>query len=179
MSGHIKKIPTCIKELCVIAICSFAGVFVAMQDHADVVFSSMDGVLTYLSIMASVSFAILAILMQRFDNKRDAAMSVGDLEDEALNIIQNMNVEILRIVFMLLPVLAYSAIAFFDVRNNVNAGFLAAITFMAILFSICLPSRYVFFMKRQIVESLDESQKKEAERKCQEADELMKKVNGK
>ena len=78
---------------------------------------------------------------------------------------------------MLLPVVAYSAISFFDVRTPENAGFLVGITFVAFVFSFILPFKYLNFIRNQMVNIVEEKEDEEIKENLDNADELLKQID--
>ena len=171
MSGLLNKIPSNAKHVIVAILGIVLGFIVSRQEHFDVVFESMDGALTYLSIMSSVSFAILAVLMQMFDRSMFEKCA-KELKRNAIKTNNEMSVEVWRIIFMLLPVVAYSAISFFDVRTPENAGFLVGITFVAFVFSFILPFKYLNFIRKQMVNIVEKKENEEIKERLKNADEL-------
>lgn len=176
MSGLLNKIPDFIKELAIVAACVIVGIFVFKQEEFEFVFGLMDGFLSYLSIMSSVSLAIVAVLTQRFDKKSLEVNDAAKIRDEVLDIAKKMDIEVWRIVFMLLPVFAYFVMSFFGGQNRFGASLLASITFMAIIFSIVLPIKYVNIIKSQMVRVVEKREDEEKERSLKTADELLKKI---
>lgn len=75
MSGMLNKLSPNAKTLIVFAFSLCIGIFVFLQDDFLYVFGLMDGFISYFGIMSSVSFAILTILMQRFDGKSLGSIS--------------------------------------------------------------------------------------------------------
>lgn len=136
----------------------------------------MDGFLSYLSIMSSVSLAIVAVLTQRFDKKSLEIKDAAKIRTEVINIAKEMDIEVWRIVFMLLPVFAYFMMSFFGEQNRFGASLLASITFMAIVFSIVLPIKYVNYIKSQMARVVEKREDEEKERSLKTADELLKKI---
>lgn len=178
MSGHPNKIPTWVKELVVIVASVFVGVFVFEQDKFSFVFDLMDGFISYFGIMSSVSLAILAVLMQQFDRKSTEANRAAEIKNAAVDIANEMSVEVWRIVFMLLPILGYFLMTFFDEKNRYGASLLASITFMAIVFSIVLPFKYVNYIKGQMVNVVEKKENEEIKEDLDSADELLKQIEG-
>lgn len=177
MSGHPNKIPTWVKELVVIVASVFVGVFVFEQDKFSFVFDLMDGFISYFGIMSSVSLAILAVLMQQFDRKSMEANRAAEIKNAAVDIANEMSVEVWRIVFMLLPILGYFLMTFFDEKNRYGASLLASITFMAIVFSIVLPFKYVNYIKGQMVNVVEKKEDEEIKEDLDSADELLKQID--
>lgn len=178
MSGHPNKIPTWVKDLAVAIASLSVGIFILEQDEFSFVFELMNGFISYFGIMSSVSFAILAILMQKFDRKSLEANKAAEIKSTAINIASEMTVEVWRIVFMLLPILGYFLMAFFDEKNRYGASLLAAITFMAIIFSIVLPFKYVNYIKGQMVDVAEKKEEEEIKEDLDAADELLKQIEG-
>lgn len=176
MSGMLNKLSPNAKTLIVFAFSLCIGIFVFLQDDFLYVFGLMDGFISYFGIMSSVSFAILTILMQRFDGKSLGSISAKEIKHEAINISIEMNVEVWRIVFMLLPVLAYFMMSFFNELNRFGASLVSATTFAAIVFSIFLPFKYVGFMKSHLINVVEDAQDKEIEKDLKSADELLEKI---
>lgn len=176
MSGMLNKLSPNAKTLIVFAFSLCIGIFVFLQDDFLYVFGLMDGFISYFGIMSSVSFAILTILMQRFDGKSLGFTSAKEIKHEAINISIEMNVEVWRIVFMLLPVLAYFMMSFFNELNRFGASLVSATTFAAIVFSIFLPFKYVGFMKSHLINVVEDAQDKEIEKDLKSADELLEKI---
>lgn len=176
MSGRLNKIPPNVKHSFVAILGIALGFIVSRQEHFNIVFESMDGALTYLSIMSSVSFAILAVLMQMFDHSMFETCA-KELKKKAIKTNNEMSVEVWRIIFMLLPVVAYSAISFFDVRTPENAGFLVGITFVAFVFSFILPFKYLNFIRKQMVNIVEEKENEEIKENLDSADELLKQID--
>ena len=177
MSGHPNKIPTWVKELVVIVASVFVGVFVFEQDKFSFVFDLMDGFISYFGIMSSVSLAILAVLMQQFDRKSMEANRAAEIKNAAVDIANEMSVEVWRIVFMLLPILGYFLMTFFDEKYRYGASLLASITFMAIVFSIVLPFKYVNYIKGQMVNVVEKKEDEEIKEDLDSADELLKQID--
>ncbi|SHL80771.1 hypothetical protein SAMN05720470_11733 [Fibrobacter sp. UWOV1] len=176
MIGLLNKIPPNAKHSFVAILGIVLGFMVSRQEHFNIVFESMDGALTYLSIMSSVSFAILAVLMQMFDHSISGTCA-KELKKKAIKTNNEMSVEVWRIIFMLLPVVAYSAISFFDVRTPENAGFLVGITFVAFVFSFILPFKYLNFIRNQMVNIVEEKEDEEIKENLDNADELLKQID--
>lgn len=172
----LNKLSPNAKTLIVFAFSLCIGIFVFLQDDFLYVFGLMDGFISYFGIMSSVSFAILTILMQRFDGKSLGSISAKEIKHEAINISIEMNVEVWRIVFMLLPVLAYFMMSFFNELNRFGASLVSATTFAAIVFSIFLPFKYVGFMKSHLINVVEDAQDKEIEKDLKSADELLEKI---
>ncbi len=177
MNGHLDKIPSSVKEWGVIFVSFAVGMFVSCQENFGYVFDLMDGFLSYFGIMSSVSFAIMAVLMQQFDRKCLELHSSSEIKDEAINVAKEMNVEIWRIVFMLLPVLAYFVMSFFNEHNRFGASLLASITFLAIAYSIILPFKYVGFMRFQIMSAVENKENDEITRDVESVDEILKNID--
>jgi len=178
MSGRLNKTPTWVKDLAVAIVSLSVGIFILEQDEFSFVFDLMDGFISYFGIMSSVSFAILAVLMQKFDRKSLEANRAAEIKSTAINIASEMTVEVWRIVFMLLPILGYFLMVFFDEKNRYGASLLAAITFMAIIFSIVLPFKYVNYIKGQMVDVAEKKEEEEIKEDLDAADELLKQIEG-
>jgi len=178
MIGRLNKIPTWVKELAVIIASLSVGIFILEQDEFSFVFNLMDGFISYFGIMSSVSLAILAVLMQRFDRKSLETKRAAEIKNTAINIASEMTVEVWRITFMLLPILGYFLMTFFDEKNRYGASLLAAITFMAIIFSIVLPFKYVNYIKGQMVDVAEKKEAEEIKEHLDAADELLKEIDG-
>lgn len=177
MNGLLNKFSPNAKNLCVIVSGCFIGFFVFKQEKFEFIFDLMDGFISYFGIMSSVSFAILAVLMQRFDRKSLETQYASEIKREAINIAGEMNVEVWRIVFMLLPVLAYFMMSFFNEHNRFGASLLAAITFIAIVFSIFLPFKYVDFIRLQLINVVVKKEDDEAKKYEGSANALLKEIN--
>lgn len=177
MSGRLNKTPTWVKDLAVAIASLSVGIFILEQDEFTFVFKLMDGFISYFGIMSSVSFAILAVLMQKFDRKSLEANRAAEIKSTAINIASEMTVEVWRIVFMLLPILGYFLMVFFDEKNRYGASLLAAITFMAIIFSIVLPFKYVNYIKGQMVDVAEKKEEEEIKEDLDAADELLKQID--
>lgn len=173
MNGLLNRISPNTKNLCVFIAGGAVGLFVFRQDKFNFVFKLMDGFISYFGIMSSVSFAILAVLMQQFDRKSLNAQCVSEIKKEAIDVAKEMNVEVWRIVFMLLPVLAYFMMSFFNEYNRFGASLLASITFSAIVFSIFLPFKYVSFIRLQLIKVVEKKEDEDAQKKIKNADELL------
>lgn len=177
MSGRLSKTPTWVKDLAVAIASLSVGIFILEQDEFSFVFNLMDGFISYFGIMSSVSFAILAVLMQKFDRKSLEANRAAEIKSTAINIASEMTVEVWRIVFMLLPILGYFLMVFFDEKNRYGASLLAAITFMAIIFSIVLPFKYVNYIKGQMVDVAEKKEEEEIKEDLDAADGLLKQID--
>ena len=168
----ITRIPPNAKHAIVAGLGIVLGVVVSRQEHFDVVFESMYGALTYLCIMSSVSFAMLAVLMQMFVRSMSGKCA-KEIKRNAIKTNNEMSVEAWRIVFMLLPVVAYTAISFFDVRTPETAGFLVGMTFVAFVFSFVLPFKYLNLFRKQMVNIVEEKENEETKERLKNADELL------
>ena len=115
--------------------------------------------------------------MQMFDHSMFETCA-KELKKKAIKTNNEMSVEVWRIIFMLLPVVAYSAISFFDVRTPENAGFLVGITFVAFVFSFILPFKYLNFIRKQMVNIVEEKENEEIKENLDSADELLKQIEG-
>lgn len=176
MSGLLNKFSPNTKNALVFSFGIVIGLFVFMQKEFMYVFGLMDGFISYFGIMSSVSFAILTVLMQKFDNKSLNSKNVSEINNEAICVSREMNVEVWRIVFMLLPVLAYFLMSFFNELNRFGASLVAATTFIAIVFSIFLPFKYVSLMRSHLINVVEKIEDEDKERSLKAADELLKKI---
>lgn len=179
MNGLLNKISPNTKNLCVIISGCAVGFFVFKQEKFDFIFDLMDGFISYFGIMSSVSFAILAVLIQQFDRKSLETQYASEIKREAINAAGEMNVEVWRIVFMLLPVLAYFMMSFFNEHNRFGASLLAAITFIAIVFSIFLPFKYVSFIRLQLINAVVKKEDDEIKKHEESASDLLEEINRK
>lgn len=174
MSGLIKTL----FELLVIALSIAAGIMVS--DNANKIFNSMDGILTYLGITSSVSFAILAVLIQFFDRKtHEEEKKYSSLKEIAVNIFNNMKVECFRIVFMILPILCYTIFSFCNATTSFHAGYLASVTFFAIAVSVSLPFRYMNFMRSYVISTVEEINNQKRKKLIRNIDENLEAYNNK
>ncbi len=176
MIGLLNKLSANTKTLCVDALGCGVGFFVFEQNEFKYVFDIMDGFISYFGIMSSVSFAILTVLMQRFDGMSQRLNKASDIKKEATKVSREMNVEMFRILFMLLPVLAYFLMSFFDEQNRFGAALLSSTTFVAIVFSIFLPFKYVNFMKSHLINVVEERESEETNRIKEYTNEFLEKI---
>lgn len=179
MSGLLNRIPSWMKELLVVLHSAVVGLFVLKQETVDFVFNLMDGFISYFGIMSSVSLAILAVLSQRFDRQSIESKRSKDVKKAAIDIASEMDVEVWRIVFMLLPIFGYFLMTFFNEKNHYGASLLAAITFMAVVYSIVLPFKYVYLIKGQMVSAVEKKEDEEIEKDMKSADNLFASINKK